>query len=140
MPSISGPSMTDSGTTASIEGVWGSSANDVWAVGDHVVSHFGFDLGDASQVKVGVLAQRPRGVGRNFADLGQRLGRRQLDFEPLAVLVFVGPDATHLGPRVSGDQKEKTSLGLSWSATSSRVSAAPISSSARPTSSCAVAG
>ena len=73
--------------------------------GDDVVLHFGFDFVDARHVEAGMQAQQACRLGRHHAQLGQRLGCRQLHFQPLLKPVLVVPDPAHFGPRVSRDHK-----------------------------------
>ena len=58
--------------------------------------------------------------GRHDAHFRQRLGGRQLHFQPLLEFVFVRPDAAHFRPRITRDQNSKTSVGRDWLAISMR--------------------
>ena len=58
--------------------------------------HFVFDPPYAVEIESGVRPQQLRGLGRDLAQPGQRLGGRQLHFQPLREFVLVGPDAAHL--------------------------------------------
>ena len=72
--------------------------------GDDVVADFGFDLVDAVDGEVAAVTDS---VGCGLGDdagAGEGLRGGDLDGEPAAVLVFVGPDAAHVGARVAGDQ------------------------------------
>ena len=70
------------------------------------------DFLDAVDVEAGVLAQQPRCFRRHIVGFGQRFGRGQLHFQPLAILVFFAPDAAHLGPGVAFDHSVREDLGL----------------------------
>src|SRR5262249_22202810 len=72
--------------------------------GDHVVLDLVLDFLDAFELKAGEGAQLGRGFGRDFAEFGQCFGGRQLDFEPLTILVVFTPDPAHFGAGVTGDQ------------------------------------
>ena len=67
--------------------------------------HLLFDFVDAFDLEAGVLAQQARGLGGDYAQLGQRFGRRKFHFEPLLEAILVAPDPAHVGPRVSGNHK-----------------------------------
>jgi hypothetical protein len=71
--------------------------------GDDVVLDLGFDLVDAVNGEGAAIAN---GVGSGLWDegeFGERLGGGDLDGEPAAILIFVGPDFAHCGASVTGD-------------------------------------
>ena len=74
--------------------------------GDDVVTDFGFDLVDAVDGKCALVADGVGGGLRDEAESGEGLGGGDLDGEPAAVFVFVGPDAAHVGSCVAGNQGE----------------------------------
>ena len=71
--------------------------------GDDVVADFGFDLVDAVDGEVALVADGVGGGLGDEAERGEGLGGGDFDGEPAAVLVFVGPDAAHGGAGVAGD-------------------------------------
>ena len=74
--------------------------------GDDVVLHLGFDLVDARHVEAALFADGLGGRLRNDAGLGQRFGGGDFHLQPGAELVFVTPDAAHLGAGITSDQDE----------------------------------
>src|SRR5260370_14182758 len=74
--------------------------------GDDVVLALGFDLVDAGDGEVAAVADGVGGLLRDEAEAGESLRGGDLDGEPAAVLVLVGPDAAHGGASVAGDQSE----------------------------------
>ena len=73
--------------------------------GDDVVADFGFDLVDAGDGEVAVVADGVGGGLRDEAEAGEGLRGGGLDGEPAAVLVLVGPDAAHGRACVAGDHR-----------------------------------
>ena len=72
---------------------------------DLVVADFGFDLVDAVDGKGSLVADGVGGGLGDEAEFGEGLGGGDLDGEPAAVLVFVGPDAAHSGACVAGNHR-----------------------------------
>ena len=61
---------------------------------DHVMPYFGLNRINAVHIEIGML---PQGLGSllgHLAQFSQRFRGHQLDFEPLAILVLIQPDAT----------------------------------------------
>ena len=71
--------------------------------GDDVVLDCGFDLVDALDGEGGLVADGVGGFAGDDAGVGEGLRGGDFHLEPAAVLVFVGPDARHLGAGVAGD-------------------------------------
>ncbi len=73
---------------------------------DHVVLHFALDRVDARHIECGATALFPdgaRGLFRDHAQFGQRVGGMGLDLEPDAEFRFRRPDRRHFGPGVALD-------------------------------------
>ena len=110
--------------------------------GDDVVLYLSFDLVDAVHVEAGVLAQQPRGFGGHYAQFGQRLGGRQLDFEPLLKLFWslqIRPISGRVYRGIMMFRIEKLPTGVRCSAIDRRVSE-PRRSSAWPATSRTISG
>src|SRR5689334_12680105 len=88
---------------------------------DHVVLDGPFDFVDARRVDGRMVSQKLGGIGGNDAEIRKRFGSREFDFEPLLKTVLVTPDTSHIGTRISRNQKVKTSVGLFCSAITRRV-------------------
>src|ERR1700727_849772 len=80
--------------------------------GDDVVADFGFDLVDAVDGEGAAVADGVGGGLRDKAEFGESLGGCDLDGEPAAVLVFVGPDAAHGGACVTRNQSENLQMKM----------------------------
>ena len=74
--------------------------------GDDVVTDFGFDLIDAVDGEGALVADGIGGGLGDEAEFSESLGGGDLDGEPAAVLVVVGPDAAHGGACIAGNQGE----------------------------------
>ncbi len=70
---------------------------------DDVVFHVAFDLQEAIDGHGCVAPQQFGGFTRDLAGFGQRLGRGELDLEPLLVPVLVAPHSAHLRAGITGD-------------------------------------
>ncbi len=75
--------------------------------GDDVVADFGFDLVDAGDGERAFLGDGVGGGLRNEAGGGEGLRGGDLDAQPAAVLVLVGPDAAELGAGVARNHKDQ---------------------------------
>ena len=71
--------------------------------GDDVVVGDFLDFEDALGVEARVLLDARDRLGGDFSQLGQRFARQDFKFKPLGKFVFVGPDAAHVGERVTFD-------------------------------------
>ena len=73
--------------------------------GDDVVFDLGFDLVNAVDSESTAVTDCVSGGLRNEAEFRESLGSGDLDGEPAAVFIFVGPDPAHLRTGVASDQK-----------------------------------
>ncbi len=80
--------------------------------GDDVVTDLGFDLIDAVYGEGALVSDGVGGGLRDEAEFGEGLGGGDLDGEPAAVFVLVGPDAGHSGASVAGDHRYFPNLAL----------------------------
>ena len=86
--------------------LWSHDLGEMGEERDHVVLDLALDRVDARNVKLGVLALVPDGLGgglRNDAELGHGVGRMRLDLEPDAVARLRVPDRGHFGPSITRD-------------------------------------
>jgi hypothetical protein len=74
--------------------------------GDDVMTDFGLDLVDAVDGEGTLVTDGVGGGLGDEAEFGKGLGGGDLDGEPAAIFVFVGPDAAHGGTCVAGNQGE----------------------------------
>ena len=65
------------------------------------------DLQDLGDGELRPLADLPRILLRDLAELGHRLAGERLDFEPDLEFAFVRPQLAHLWPRVAVDHARK---------------------------------
>ena len=77
---------------------------------NHVVPGGLFNFEAALHTETGVLAEEPGILVRDNAHLGERFSGREFNFQPLLKSVLVGPDGTHFGASVAGNQAVKTSV------------------------------
>ena len=71
-----------------------------------VVLHFGFDLVNALRRSTGLFGDGVGGGLGNDAVLGKYRTGRRLHLQPAAILVVVGPDASHRGAGIALDQRQ----------------------------------
>ncbi len=75
---------------------------------DDVVLDLALDFQNAIDVEGGVLAQRPRGLLRHFAELGESFSGGQLDLEPGLELIGIAPDPAHFRARITCNHTVRT--------------------------------
>ena len=80
--------------------------------GDDVMTDFGFDLVDAVYSEGSLVTDGVGGGLGDEAEFGEGLRGGDLDSEPAAVFVLVGPDAAHRGASVAGDHRYFPNLAL----------------------------
>lgn len=80
--------------------------------GDDVMTDFGFDLVDAVYGEGSLVTDGVGGGLGDEAEFGEGLRGGDLDSEPAAVFVLVGPDAAHRGASVAGDHRYFPNLAL----------------------------
>lgn len=71
--------------------------------GDHVMTGFKFNLVDAFNIKLGILAQLSGVFLRNNSQLRPGFARTYFHFEPCIEFIFFGPNGPHLRSAVSFD-------------------------------------